>query len=77
MENYIKIHPKDNVAVALTDLPAGTSLQIEQNCLQLTEAIPQGHKFALKEIKADQAIIKYGSSHRPGKGDNPVGPHGA
>jgi len=75
MENYIKIHPKDNVAVALTDLPAGTSLQIEQNCLQLTEAIPQGHKFALKEIKADQAIIKYGSSIGHANADISVGTH--
>ena len=41
----IIINPKDNVAVALEDLPNG---------------IPRGHKFALCNIAAGENIIKYG-----------------
>ncbi len=49
MKNYIKINEKDNVAVALEELKE-------------TEIIPKGHKFALKDIKAGEDIIKYGAS---------------
>lgn len=45
---WIKIHECDNVAVALEDL-------------FLTEKIPQGHKFAVKDIDRGQQIIKYGA----------------
>lgn len=44
MEKFIKIFPKDNVAVAL----------------EATETIPFGHKKALCDIKAGENIIKYG-----------------
>lgn len=55
---YMKIHPQDNVAVALQPLTAGTSI----DDLILTEDIPQGHKFALDNISAGNPIIKYGNS---------------
>ena len=40
----IQIHPDDNVAVALEDLPG----------------IPAGHKIALKDFKEGDQVIKYG-----------------
>ena len=52
---YIKIHPSDNVAVALEPLNAG-----ENAIVVLKESIGRGHKFALKEIKAGENILKYG-----------------
>lgn len=54
---YIKIHPSDNVAVALQPLCAG--LTVEH--LVLAENIAQGHKFALTDISAGQQIMKYGN----------------
>lgn len=44
MENKVIINKLDNVGV----------------CLCATENIPAGHKFALKEIKKGETIIKYG-----------------
>ena len=41
---HLIIHPSDNVAVAL----------------EATEAIPAGHKFALRDIREGEKIIKYG-----------------
>lgn len=54
---FIKIHPSDNVAVALKALSKGTVL----GSVTLTEEIPAGHKFALCDIEASDPIIKYGA----------------
>ena len=52
---FIKIHPSDNVAVALEDLKAG-----ENAGVVLREDIGRGHKFALRAVAAGEDIIKYG-----------------
>lgn len=61
MKEYIKINQRDNVAVALTDLTKNTKIDIDENCIILKQNISRGHKFALKPIKKDENIIKYGS----------------
>lgn len=61
MQTYLKIHPDDSVAVALAPLAKGTSVHLEKQELLLSEDIPQGHKFALKDIKKGEAVMKYGS----------------
>lgn len=60
MNHYIRIHPKDNVAVALTPLAAGRDLSFFGQYVSLKEDIPQGHKFSLAVIDAGDKIIKYG-----------------
>ena len=56
MADCRRLHPDDNVAVALRDLPAG-----QVACgVTLRGPIPQGHKFALRGIAAGQPVIKYG-----------------
>lgn len=56
----IKIHPGDNVAVALCPLSKGETLSIAQHTLHLLDDIPQGHKIALFDISCGDAITKYG-----------------
>ena len=52
----IKIHPSDNVAVALTDLKAG-----EAACgVVLLQDVPRGHKIVLRDPAAGENVIKYG-----------------
>ena len=60
MQNYIKIHLNDKVAVALCPLAAGTAVSIDGLELTLLEDIPQGHKFALQDLTAEEPVIKYG-----------------
>ena len=50
MPQCIRIHPADNVAVALCPIPAGTRLSLEGRAVQMREDIPQGHKLALAQI---------------------------
>lgn len=62
MDRYIQIHPNDNVAVALTDLPAGEVLHLSGRDVTLREAIPVGHKIALADLNEQDQVIKYGYS---------------
>ena len=56
MADFIQIHPKDTVAVALRPIPAGTCFQgVTARC-----PIPQGHKMALIPLKENDPVIKYG-----------------
>jgi len=60
MNSLIKIHPADNVAVALKDLSAGTTLVVDEQEITLQEDIPQAHKVALQTFAQNDQIIKYG-----------------
>ncbi|MGN1084257.1 MAG: UxaA family hydrolase, partial [Lachnospiraceae bacterium] len=61
MQEWIRIHAQDTVAVALCDLPAGKEIVIDGKTVVITEAIPRGHKFALECRNEGENIIKYGS----------------
>lgn len=57
---YLKINSADNVAVAITALPAGEKLIVDGKEIILNEDIPAGHKFALKDFAEGENVIKYG-----------------
>lgn len=67
----IIINSADNVAVALCDLKKG---QTEQG-VTLAEDITKGHKFALRDIKRGENIIKYGTSIAHATEDISAGSH--
>ncbi len=56
----IKIHPADNVLVALTDLQQHEVIDYENNSYQLTQPIPAKHKFFVKELKQGEEVKMYG-----------------
>ncbi len=56
----IRIHPSDNVAVALEPIESGTLVEVEGASVRTLENIPQGHKVALRDIRSGENIIKYG-----------------
>ena len=57
---YLKINPLDNVAVAITCLKAGETIQGDEGELIVKEDIPAGHKVTLKEFSQGENVIKYG-----------------
>ena len=61
MRRYIRIHAKDNVAVALTPLSKGEECVFGDLKVVLKEDVEQGHKFTLRDIAKDEDIIKYGT----------------
>ena len=60
MQDVIRIHHDDNVAVALRPLNKGETIPVGESAIRIEEEIPQGHKFALRPIQKDQEVIKYG-----------------
>jgi galactarate dehydratase len=58
---YVQLDPRDNVAIIANagGLPAGATFPCG---LTLTEAIPQAHKVALRDIEVAEAIIRYGTA---------------
>ncbi|EAK1545358.1 altronate hydrolase [Campylobacter coli] len=55
MKGYIIVNEKDNVTTALRDFKKGEKVAN----IELLNDIASGHKFALKDIKKDEIIIKY------------------
>lgn len=56
----LKIHPADNVLVALTDLKAGEKISYNGSSATLAESIPAKHKLVLNALEAGSEIIMYG-----------------
>ena len=57
------IDGRDNVAVALEDIPAGATVEIlgsEVRAVRVESAVPFAHKIALTTINAGGAVLKYG-----------------
>src|SRR5687768_6269742 len=56
----VRIHPSDNVAVAVQALEPGTTITVGDERITLTESVPAGHKIALTELESGQPVVKYG-----------------
>ncbi|QKJ29574.1 altronate dehydratase [Mucilaginibacter mali] len=59
-QSILKVHPKDNVLVALRDLQADEQVHYEGVNYTVTEFIPAKHKFAINTIAQGADIIMYG-----------------
>ena len=66
----IKIHEKDNVAIAIRDLPKGTEIM---DGVVTAEEIPQAHKIALQDIPEGGEVVRYGVVLGTMKYDMPKG----
>ena len=58
---YLKINPADNVAVAIVTLPAGEKLTVDGTEITLSEEVPAGHKFALKDFAEAKTSLNMGT----------------
>lgn len=56
----IRIHPDDDVAVAIRPLPAGERVSVPGADVTLVADVPAGHKFALRDLPAGAPVRKYG-----------------
>ncbi|PRY10901.1 altronate hydrolase [Pontibacter ummariensis] len=57
----LKVHPNDNVLVALADLLAGEAIAYDSVALSLIEDIPAKHKIAQQDMAPGEEIIMYGT----------------
>ncbi|ANF56265.1 UxaA family hydrolase [Halotalea alkalilenta] len=54
----LRIHPDDNVRVALRDLPEG--YEVDEGGVRLVEPIARKHKFALVPLAVGEQVVMYG-----------------
>lgn len=57
---FLKIHPDDNVLVALSDLPAGERISSNGSTFSLPGEVPAKHKFAEHDLLPQEEIKMYG-----------------
>lgn len=62
MRNVLKVHPRDNVLVALRDLEAGATVGTGPDQIRLKQAVPAKHKIALHTIPPGERVFMYGIS---------------
>ncbi len=60
MTKVMRIHPKDNVLIALKKLVCGEKVWFGDLEIVVHNEILQGHKIALQNLKKDEDVIKYG-----------------
>lgn len=56
----LKVHPKDNVLVALANLTRGETISFEAEDYLLQEDIPAKHKFFMQDMHTGHEVIMYG-----------------
>jgi altronate hydrolase len=57
---FLKIHPLDNVTVALAPLQQGETLHIEDQEVTLAQDVPPKHKFLHRSLSEQDEVIMYG-----------------
>ena len=75
MKPAIRIHPADNVAVALHALTEGETIVMEGLSVRLVTDVPAGHKFATRPIAKGERVMKYGQPIGEATADIPQGAH--
>lgn len=60
MNQILKVHPQDDMIVALQDLEKGKLISFEGVQYTLQDAIPAKHKFATRDFAVGEALKMYG-----------------
>jgi len=58
----IRLHPADNIAVARVPIAAGAELRVGETSVVARDAIPAGHKIALRAIPEGGLVERYGQA---------------
>ena len=56
----LKLHPDDNVLIALRDLRKGEEVELDGHSFSLTSDVPAKHKFAAAEMASGRSVFMYG-----------------
>jgi altronate hydrolase len=56
----VRMHPDDDVGVALMPMGAERLVQLGDIAVRLARPIGAGHKFALRSLRKGQPVLRYG-----------------
>ena len=57
---FLKINPADSVVVCLQEKKQGETISVDGRDVTLLQDTPAGHKVLIKDVRANENIIKYG-----------------
>ena len=60
MKTALQLDPRDNIAVALTDLSSGDSVTLNDKSIAITDTVPAKHKLAMRDFEVGDIAIQYG-----------------
>ncbi|MES2653321.1 MAG: altronate dehydratase family protein [Bacteroidota bacterium] len=58
--NYLQIHPKDNILVALKNLPKGSPIEFKEQIIYLKDDVQGKHKFSVYDLENGEQLYMYG-----------------
>lgn len=62
MENFVRLHTRDNIVIALRQFQIGAVINIDGDEIILKDVIDFGHKIAVRRIDRHDKVLKYGLS---------------
>jgi len=77
MRNALKLHADDTVVTMIADVAAGDQVTWEEGetGVEALDAVPFGHKVAVREMAAGSRVMKYGASIGMARDPIAVGRH--
>jgi altronate dehydratase len=72
---WLWLHREDNVAMSLSDFTKGNAVDVEDRKIVFRDPVEYGHKFALKDIRTGEPIIKYAETIGVASRDISAGEH--
>jgi altronate hydrolase len=60
LSKILKIHPKDNIVVALRDLTKGDIIKLEDDEFKLFSNVAAKHKFSIENLNIGDSVYMYG-----------------
>ena len=75
MNAILVISERDNVATALEPIDRGREVRAGAASVVALDAIPRGHKLAMRAIRAGEVVVKYGSPIGTASADIAAGAH--
>lgn len=59
VRKWLWLHREDNVAMALADFSAGSTVEIDNTKITIKSPVEYGHKFAVTTIREGDPVIKF------------------
>jgi altronate hydrolase len=66
----LRLHPRDDVVIAIAPLAAGTRLETDAAPIVLSADVPAGHKIAIRDLVPGEPVRRYG--HVIGVASTPI-----
>jgi hypothetical protein len=75
MSRVVVTSDRDNVATALDALSPGDRVEAAGEAIDVRDAIPSGHKLALRRIASGEPVVKFGNRMGVATADIEAGQH--